>query len=220
MHRTRARLAATGAALALALPLAIACALAIAVPASAHNYYTSSTPGMNEVLTSLPVEFVVATNDKLLELGDSAGGFFMEVTGPDGLYYGDGCIAVSGASVSMAAAAGPVGKYSLDWQVISADGHTVSGQIPFTWQPLTPPEIPSRGSAAPPKCGESPEPVVTQTPEATETPGASTETEMPTNAEDATNSSDIDILWIAGGIGAAAVAVIAAILLIRPKKKA
>ena len=206
-----------------ATAVAFVAVLSFAAPASAHNYYVSSTPEAGQVLTSLPDEFIVTTNGNLLELGGMEGGFFMQLTGPDGLYYGDGCVTVSGPSVMMAAAAGPAGEYSLDWQVVSADGHTVSGQIPFTWQPASNTESPSRGFANPPKCGEPAEPQPSETPDvsATETPnsGDDAATGTPTSAEDTANESTTDILWIGGAIAAVAVAVAATLVLIRPKKK-
>ncbi len=209
MNRTSAMNNAGGVALFLAF--AMAGVVAFAAPASAHNYYVSSTPEIDSVLTSLPEEFVVTTSDKLLELGGMEGGFFMQVTGPDGLYYGDGCVTVSGPSVSMTTAVGPAGKYSLDWQVVSADGHTISGQIPFSWQPSSPSKTPSTGSSTPPRCGEATAPPAT---DAAEVPV----TQTPTVADDVA-TSDTDILWIAGGIGAIVVAAIAAVMLIRPKKR-
>lgn len=190
--------------LAAALAIAIVGVFAFAAPASAHNYYVDSTPGIKAVLTTLPDQFIVTTNDNLLDLGGKGGGFFMEVKGPDGLYYGDGCVAVSGPSVTMTPAVGPAGKYSLGWQVVSTDGHTVSGEIPFSWQPATGAESTAKGSATPPTCGKS---------------AGSEVNNSPTSAKDAENASNADVLWIGGAILAIAIAVIATLLLIRPRKE-
>lgn len=176
-------------------------ALTVAAPAFAHNYYVSSTPGVDEVLTTLPDQFTVTTNDNLLDLEGSVGGFLMKVTGPDGLYYGDGCVTVNGPSVSMPAALGPAGDYTLDWQVVSADGHTVSGTIPFQWQPSDGGDSASAGSSTVPNCGS----------DTTVAPDVS--------AGSAGDDVTTDILWIGGAIGVVAVVVIATLLLIRPKKK-
>ncbi len=175
--------------------LGVAAVIAVATPASAHNYYVSSTPGMNEVVTTLPDQFIVTTNDNLLELGDSSAGFIMEVEGPDGLYYSDGCVTVSGPSVSMAAALGPAGAYTMNWQVISADGHTVSGSVPFTWQPTADQAL-STGVSTPPMCGKQAVP-----------PGDSQSSTIPVE----------DLLWIGGGVAAVAVAVLAVLFLLRKK---
>jgi methionine-rich copper-binding protein CopC len=181
--------------------VALVAALSVATPASAHNYYISSIPAIDEVLTTLPEEFVVTTNDNLLDLAGSVGGFLMKVTGPDGLFYGDGCVKVSGSSVSMPAALGPAGDYTLEWQVVSADGHTISDTIAFQWQPAAGDESATPGSTTVPNCGS----------DTVIAPGNSVG-----NPEDEVMT---DILWIAGAIGVVTVAVIATLLLIRPKKK-
>ncbi len=190
--------------LGLAGAIGIAAALAVAAPAWAHNYYVSSTPAENEVLTSLPEEFVVTTNDNLLDLGGAGGGFVMRVTGPDGLYYGDGCVTVSGPSVSTVPALGPAGDYTLDWQVVSADGHTVSGKVPFRWEPAPDAEI-STGAAAPPVCGQGAEGQGAE-PDAMSTVGP-----VPEAVDDTTT----DALWIGGAVLAVAIAVVATLLLLR-----
>lgn len=174
--------------------------LGLAAPAQAHNYYTDSTPGENDVLTTLPDEFVVTTNDNLLDLGAGNGGFLLETVGPEGLYYGDGCVTVNGPSVTTTAALGPPGAYTLNWQVVSTDGHTESGEVPFTWKPAAGYVAPSTGSASPPNCG------------------GSAVAPIATPAPDAAREANTDILWIGGAILAVAVAGIATFLLLGRKK--
>jgi len=181
--------------------VATAAAVAFAVPAVAHNFYVSSTPGINETLTTLPDQFVVTTNDNLLDLGRAGGGFFMEVTGPDGLYYGDGCVTVNGPSVSTPAALGPAGDYTLTWQVVSTDGHTVSDTIPFRWQPAAGAESAAKGSPTAPTCGAD-------------------ALNSPPPASVSADTTSTDILWIGGAVVAIALAALATVLLIRPRRKA
>lgn len=195
--RRTLRVAALGAAAAVAL----VGALSVAAPAMAHNYYIESTPGIDEVLTMFPDEFVVTTNDNLLDLDGAVGGFFIQVTGPDGLYYGDGCVSVHGPSASMPAALGPAGDYMLDWQVVSADGHTVSDTIPFHWQPAVGEESTTQGTSTVPNCG-----------------GESV-TPPDKSGGAATDEVTTDILWIGGGVVAVALAIVATLMLLRPKKK-
>ncbi len=180
---------------------ALVVALSVATPALAHNYYVESTPAVNETLTTLPGEFVVTTNDNLLNLEGTGGGFFLKVTGPNGLYYGDGCVTVNGASASMPAALGPAGDYTLDWQVVSADGHTVSDVIPFSWQPAAGEESTTQGSTTMPNCGAD---------------GVVAPNGPKGNATDEVTT---DVLWIGGGVLAVALAIVATLLLLRPKKK-
>lgn len=178
-----------------------AASLVIATPATAHNFYVSSTPGINETLTTLPSEFIVTTNDNLLDLDGEVGGFLLKVTGPDGLYYGDGCVSVSGPSASMPATLGPAGAYTLDWQVVSADGHTVSDTIPFTWQPAAGQESTTQGSTTVPTCGGA---VMTSP----DQPAGNTESGLST-----------DVLWIGGAVLAVGLAIVATLLLLRPRTK-
>src|SRR5690554_5466691 len=125
----------------------------VAPPAHAHNYLVSSTPEEGSTVTELPPVFEVTTNDDLLELGDD-GAFAIEVRDAAGLYYGDGCLEVTGPSLAMGATLGDAGDYTMTWQVVSADGHTVSGELAFTWQPDEAQEL-SPGRDAAPVCGEA-----------------------------------------------------------------
>jgi methionine-rich copper-binding protein CopC len=190
----------------VAAAFAAATALVVVAPATAtaHNYLVSSTPQQGEVLTSLPDQFVITTNDDLLDLGDGAGGFALQIIDSDGLYYGDGCVAVEGPSMTATAALGAPGQYTIVWQVVSIDGHTVSDQLTFTWQPDDISQS-SAGSATPPECSVSNEPE--EQPEA-ETPGEPTDAPAePSESDDsAAEGFPTDLLWIGGAIIAVAIA--------------
>lgn len=143
-------------------------------PASAHSYLVASTPAEGETVTTAPDQFSVTANEPLLDLSGDASGFAIQVVDAAGAFYGDGCFTVSGSTLSMGATLGEAGSYRMYWQVISSDGHPVSGEVPFTWAPAAEAQI-SAGRAAPPVCGEAepgPEPTPTGSPtdEATSTP--------------------------------------------------
>lgn len=193
------------------VPLAIGLAVADATSASAHNYLVSSTPADGETLTALPEEFVITTNDDLLALGSDAGGFALQVQDAEGLFYGDGCVAVAGPSMTAAAALGAPGSYLLTWQVVSIDGHTVSGQIPFTWTPddITESTV---GSATAPVCGEAAQ--EQPEPDATDEPIAP----APDTAEEDAPVAN-DLLWIGGAVVAVVIAAAATMLVLSRKKK-
>ncbi|WNY33876.1 DUF1775 domain-containing protein [Curtobacterium flaccumfaciens] len=123
--------------------------LGLAGPASAHNYLISSDPEVRGTLTELPEDFDITTNDKLLDIGGSGSGFAFRIVGPDGRYYEDGCVDVEGPSMTTAAALGDSGKYTVEWQIVSADGHTVSDEYPFTWKAPSG-FTPASGAAKPP----------------------------------------------------------------------
>jgi methionine-rich copper-binding protein CopC len=185
-----------------------------AAPASAHNYLVESTPTEGETLTALPEQFIITTNDDLLNLGADAGGFALQVQDADGLFYGDGCVVVDGPSMTANAALGAPGAYLLTWQVVSIDGHTVSGEIPFAWAPDDITES-SAGSDAAPVCGEG-----TEEPEPSPTAEDSTESATPpATAEEEVPADSSDLLWIGGAIAAVVVAGAVTMLVLSRKKK-
>jgi len=197
---------------ALALLVAVTVGAVGQVPtASAHNYLVSSTPEAGSVLTSLPPEFVITTNDVLLDFGGentgSAGA--LEVQGPDGLFYGDGCVTVSGASISTPAALGPAGDYTVIWRVVSTDGHPVSNQFSFTWQPDAA-QVASTGSAAAPVC-----------PTASDTSGEpnADSSNSPTASSASSDDEFFSVLaWGGGALAAVVVAVGVTLLVLRRPK--
>ncbi|MGV8852643.1 MAG: copper resistance CopC family protein [Rhodoglobus sp.] len=144
------RITRTGAALSAAMIAALM--LLVAAPAYAHNYPVTSNPEEGSTVTELPTEFSVTTNDTLLDLSGDAGGFAIQITSDSGEYFGDGCFAIRDATLSTGAALGEAGDYLMQWQVVSADGHTISGEVGFDWQPDSSQTI-SEGLAAPPACG-------------------------------------------------------------------
>ncbi|SMQ73408.1 copper resistance CopC family protein [Agreia sp. VKM Ac-1783] len=178
--------------------------------ASAHNYLVSSTPEAGSVLTVLPSDFVITTNDVLLDFGGentgSAGA--LEVQGPDGLFYGDGCVTVAGPSISTAAALGPAGDYTVLWRVVSTDGHPVSNKFSFTWQPDAG-QPASTGSATAPVC-----------PTAADSAGDSASAGSDSSSVAATSDDEfVSVLtWSGGALAAVAVAVgVTLFILRRPK---
>ncbi|HSP37874.1 MAG TPA: copper resistance CopC family protein [Frankiaceae bacterium] len=57
----------------------------------------------------------------------------VHVTGPDGVRRDSGPVAVQGSAVvESLTGASPAGLYTVDWRVVSDDGHPVSGQWRFT----------------------------------------------------------------------------------------
>ncbi|MGV8857449.1 copper resistance CopC family protein [Rhodoglobus sp.] len=144
------RITRTGAALSAAMIAALM--LLVAAPAYAHNYLVTSNPEEGAIVTELPTEFSVTTNDTLLDLSGDAGGFAIQITNESGEYFGDGCFAIRDATLSTGATLGEAGDYLMQWQVVSADGHTISGEVGFDWKPDSSQTI-SRGLTTPPACG-------------------------------------------------------------------
>lgn len=173
--------------------------LGLAGPASAHNYMIASTPKVDGTLTSLPDAFEITTNDKLLDIGGTGSGFAFRIVGPDKRYYEDGCVTVDGPSMTTKAALGPSGKYEVEWQIVSADGHTVSDEYAFTWKAPSG-FTPVQGSAKPPTCA---------------TAGSSSSSATTGTASGTTDSPMSDAIWIGAGGLVLVAAVVAVLLLLR-----
>ncbi|PZE66491.1 copper resistance CopC family protein [Curtobacterium sp. MCBD17_021] len=197
----RRRAGRLGAASAAVLAIAGGAVLGLAAPASAHNYLVSATPAADSTLTELPDTFAITTNDRLLDIGDTDSGFAMRIVGPDGKYFEDGCVDVDGPTMSTAASLGDPGEYQVEWQIISADGHTVSDAYDFTWD--APAGLsPAEGSATPPAC-------------ATAGDGSSAAATTTGSESGESSSTTSDALWIGAGGLVVVAAVVAVLLLVR-----
>lgn len=190
---------------AAAVAIAGVSVLGLAGPASAHNYMVASTPKVDGTLTSLPDAFEITTNDKLLDIGGSDAGFAYRIVGPDGKYYEDGCLDVDGPSMTTKAALGGSGKYTVEWQIVSADGHTVSDEYAFTWDAPAG-FTPAKGAAKPPVC-------------ATAGSDASASADTTGTASGNGDSAASDALWIGAG-GVVLVGVVVAVLLLLRRRPA
>ena len=194
---------------ALGVAAVVAAALGFsAAPASAHNYPVGYTPAENSVVTEQPGHFTVTTNDTLLNLDGTGTGNAMRISGPTSapLYYGDGCVTLFGAKLETTAQLGQPGEYTVTWQVVSTDGHPVSGSYTFTWQPAAG-QVLAAGAAAAPTCG------TTAPTDASGTVPDASATAAPGAAQSAVASTDL--LWIGGAAAAVIVAVAATLLLTR-----
>lgn len=159
-------------------------------------------------MTEQPGVFSVTTNDQLLDLGGTGSGSAMVVTGPASapLFYGDGCATVSGATVETAAQLGAAGEYTVIWQTVSTDGHAISDEFRFDWQPAAGQTL-ADGVAAAPTCGAEADAATTET--ATSPPAAPS----------AADSSLSTVAWIGGTLGAVLLAVTVTLLLLRRQSR-
>lgn len=173
--------------------------LAAAAPASAHNFVVSSTPAEGEVLTELPLAWEVRTNENLLYVGNTEV-FGLWARDADGLFYGDGCVDVAGTGMSASPVIGEPGDYTLVYAFVSADGHPLTGEIPFEWAPAGEFEA-AAGTAEAERCGALAE-------------------EPPTESGDPGAGIPSDVWWIGGAVVAvvAAIAVTALVARRRPRE--
>lgn len=179
--------------------------LAAAAPASAHNYLVSTTPAADSTVTQQPGTLVLTTNDDLLVLGNDSVPADLRVVGPDGLYYGDGCVSVVGPAARMPLQLGRAGSYTVTWQVVSTDGHPVSGQYAFEWAP-TEGVVLAKGSTSVPDCNGT-----LRVSDASAAPAESAQVDPAARLG--------DLLWIGGAFVAVVAAVAVTVLVLRRRPR-
>jgi len=120
-----------------------------------HNAVLETSPEAGSTISDSPVDIRIVTNDQLLDLGGTGSGFAIVVRDVNGLYYGDGCVDVGEADMTASAALGEAGNYTVTFQFVSADGHSLSDSFEFTFDPA-PTHTPALGFEQPPQCGVEP----------------------------------------------------------------
>ncbi|WP_410655394.1 copper resistance protein CopC [Amycolatopsis sp. lyj-112] len=127
-------------------------------PAMAHSVLVSSDPAKDSSIASAPSVVSLMFNEPL----DHS---FSELTvlGPDGSSQWEGGVpVVAGEKLSAPLRAlGAAGVYTVKYRVVSADGHPVSGSVPFTLtiagagKAAADPVVRTDTMAAPPAAGDS-----------------------------------------------------------------
>lgn len=116
-------------------PARITAALAVAgvsllcaPEADAHSVLVSSSPARDAVLTAPPSEAVLVFNEPVENRFTE-----LAVLGPDGASHWESGPAsvVDGRVSAPLRPLGPAGGYTIRYRVTSADGHPVSGAVPF-----------------------------------------------------------------------------------------
>jgi methionine-rich copper-binding protein CopC len=109
--------------------LALAFVLA-AGPAAAHSVLLETSPARSAAVPTAPSNVVLTFNE--MPQGEFS---TIHVTGPDGQRRDSGHVQVVDDRVTEAlGGTRPAGRYVVDWRVVSADGHPVSGEFTFTAQ--------------------------------------------------------------------------------------
>ncbi len=135
---------------AYAEPMLAAIAIAaVAALLPAHASVIGSTPEDGSTFTEQPGTLSVVLNEAIVDVPGAESGNVLEITDAAGLYYGNGCAAVDGDTISLDAQLGAAGDYTLAYQVVSADGHPVSGEIAFAFEPVDGVGGPDGATAAP-----------------------------------------------------------------------
>lgn len=97
-------------------------------PASAHAQLLSSSPAHSDRLESAPAAIELHFNEDLLDIGSA-----VSVVDSSGAEWAATQLEIDGPRATAELTPGmPDDRYELRWQVVSADGHPISGIIPFT----------------------------------------------------------------------------------------
>jgi methionine-rich copper-binding protein CopC len=200
------------------LVLAAALALLPATEASAHDYLVSSSPAAGSTQTTALSRIVLTFDDRVLDLSGDGSSNVVIVTDAAGRHFETGCSTIADTDVSVPVALGDSGPYSVQWQVVSADGHTVANSLRFRYD-RPPSAAVAAGAAARPTCGDQ---APASSPSAGAASGApsSTSTLPTTTTAPATASgSGLGVaLGVGGGIvGLALVAVVVVLARSRPR---
>lgn len=119
--------------------IAAAAALALlpAAAADAHDYLVGSDPAANATVTTPPDAVSLTFNDRVLDLSGTGSTNLLTVTGPGAstTHFETGCATVADTKVTAPVALGGAGDYTVTYQIVSADGHTVSSSYTFAYQP-------------------------------------------------------------------------------------
>jgi len=113
--------------LALAMCAAIALSVLWAVPASAHAQLLESDPPDGEQLDEAPASVELTFNEHIEQIGSQ-----VVITDADGNEVQDGDPLIEGPALTQdLLEERPAGEYTVQWRVVSADGHPVSGEFTF-----------------------------------------------------------------------------------------
>ena len=100
-----------------------------AEPASAHAHLVKSLPSAGAVLAAGPSE-VVLTFDQPIQAFPGANGIV--VTGPESSHWACGRARINGNTLTASMSeVGPPGGYQIDYRVLGADGHPITGSVPI-----------------------------------------------------------------------------------------
>jgi methionine-rich copper-binding protein CopC len=107
----------------------VALLVPLAAPASAHTELTRSTPADGESLAVAPAEVLLTFSEELIPETVK-----VSITDAQGGLVSAGDARVDAADVSLAWPDGLAsGRYSVNYRVVSQDGHPVSGAISFSY---------------------------------------------------------------------------------------
>lgn len=155
------------------IPVVASILLAL-VPLPAHAAVIDTAPGDGDTIQAQPGTISVTANEDILAIEGADGANAMRITDAAGLFYGDGCVDVSGPEISAEVELGAAGDYTVVYQLVSADGHAIDGTFSFAYEPAAG-EPAATGLAEAPVCGQAAPAETSQAAEPTSSEPATTE---------------------------------------------
>src|SRR5690606_30308963 len=111
--------------------VAVAAVAVPAAPAFAHDSIVGSDPAPGDRLESPPEAVSLQFSGDLLQLGDAS--TIVIVADAQGHDWVESPPVVDGSTLTATLSDGmPAAGYEIRWQVVSQDGHPISGVVPFT----------------------------------------------------------------------------------------
>lgn len=173
--------------------------------ASAHDYLVSTNPAADSTVTEALTTVSLTFNEP--PLADSSAAIAIEVHDPSGANVASGPVEILNSTLSIDVAPVTPGAYTVLWQNVSADGHTVSGEFGFEYAGPAG-GAPSASAPGTPTTGPVPP---TSTPAVTGTPPASTAS--PTAGDDG-GGVQVPLLLVGVGSALGVVVVVGVVLLV------
>jgi methionine-rich copper-binding protein CopC len=99
--------------------------------AMAHDEVIATTPADGSSVVAGEINVTVTFSEDVMKVADNAG-IAIAVTAPDGNVLTHNCLGVDGAVISSTIDIDQPGKYQVEWQSVSADGHPSTGKFAFT----------------------------------------------------------------------------------------
>jgi methionine-rich copper-binding protein CopC len=135
-------------------------------PAAAHDELVRTAPAAGTKIAAPPATVQLVFGEPARATGSA-----VVVTGPGGARVSTGALVVTNATVIQPVRITTAGVYKVNWRVVSADGHPVTGTFSFTVMAAPAANVP--GAASPVPSGAS-SAVGSATPSVSGTTGAST----------------------------------------------
>lgn len=122
--------------------------------ASAHDPLQGSSPAADETISAELTEVTLTFGNAPLEGAPSA----IQVSDPSGNRVDDDSVVATDQSLTVGVTLPVTGLYSVLWQTVSSDGHTISGEFAFTYAgPVPAPTLESSANATSPAPSSAPE---------------------------------------------------------------